>query len=91
MSKRYMLAKQFQHVLLGASVARLNVRYEPMMSSVLYGIQLSMLQSIKRKARVIIPNSATLIGVVDGEGILEENEIFVQIRRDSFKCKDARD
>jgi hypothetical protein len=41
MSKRYMLAKQFQHVLLGASVARLNVRYEPMMSSVLYGIQLS--------------------------------------------------
>jgi len=32
-----------------------------------------------------------LIGTVDSEGLLDENEIFVQIRADSFKCHNAKD
>ena len=32
-----------------------------------------------------MPESATLIGVVDTDGILEEGEVFIQIRRDSYK------
>ena len=36
-------------------------------------------------------DSACLIGVADTEGILEEGEIFVQIRRDSFRCRNAQD
>jgi hypothetical protein len=90
-SKRFSLGKQFQGVLKNASFAKLEIKKEPMISSVVYGIQLSMYQSLKKKARIIIPNSATLIGVVDSEGILEEDEVFVQIRRDSFKCRSANE
>ena len=35
----------------------------------------------------MIPESCTLIGVVDETGTLEANEVFVQIKRDSFSCK----
>jgi hypothetical protein len=54
-------------------------------------MQLTSYQGIKKKARIIIPESATLIGTVDTDDILEEGEVFVQIRRDSFKCRDAMD
>ena len=36
-------------------------------------------------------DSATLIGVVDESGLLEEGEVFIQIRKDSFKCENAQD
>jgi len=39
----------------------------------------------------MVKNSATLIGTVDSDGLLEHNEIFVQIRRDSFKCNNTKD
>ena len=32
-----------------------------------------------------MPKSTTLIGVVDESGVLEENEVFVQIKTDSFR------
>jgi hypothetical protein len=54
-------------------------------------MQLTSYQGIKKKARIIIPDSATLIGTVDTDDILQEGEVFVQIRRDSFKCRDAMD
>lgn len=50
---------------------------DPLFSSVLYGMQLCQYQGIKKKARIIIEDSATLIGVVDTDGILEEGEVFV--------------
>jgi hypothetical protein len=37
-----------------------------------------------KKARIVLPDSALLIGVVDENGVLEEDEIFVQIKRDNF-------
>ena len=57
------------------------------MNLLLHGIQLVQFQSIKKKARIMVADSATLIGVVDTDGVLEEGEVFVQLRRDSFKCK----
>lgn len=32
---------------------------------------------IKKKARILVPESAVLIGVIDDKGILEEDEVFV--------------
>lgn len=62
-----------------------------MFNAVVHGMQLTSYQGIKKKARIIIPDSATLIGVVDTDGILEDGEVFVQIRKDSFKCRNAMD
>lgn len=53
----------------------------------LYGMQLVSYQGIKKKARIMVNDSATLIGCVDTDGWLEEGQVFVQIRRDSYKCK----
>lgn len=72
-----MLGKGLRDILKNATLTKMNVRKEPILSSVIYGIQLSMYLSIKKKARILIPDSATMIGVVDSEGILEENEVFI--------------
>jgi hypothetical protein len=39
---------------------------------------------LKHKAKILIPNCAVLIGVIDQTGFLKEGEVFVQIRPDSF-------
>jgi hypothetical protein len=36
-----------------------------MFSNVLYGLQLSNYLNLKKKARILVPDSATLIGVAD--------------------------
>lgn len=56
---------------------------EPVFSSILYSMQLTSYLSLKKKARIIVPESCVLIGVVDDKGILEENEVFIQIRREN--------
>jgi hypothetical protein len=33
--------------------------------------------NIKKKARILVPDSCVLIGVIDDKGILEENEVYV--------------
>jgi hypothetical protein len=40
--------------------------------------------NLKKKARILLPDSCVLIGIIDPTGLLEENEIFVQIKKDSF-------
>lgn len=40
--------------------------------------------SLKKKARILLPDSCVLIGVIDPTDTLEEDEIFVQIRKDNF-------
>ena len=55
-----------------------------MLSSMVHALQVCSLLAIKKKARIQVQESANLIGVVDESGILEENEIFVQIKTDSF-------
>jgi len=58
---------------------------EPMLCQMVHALQLSNFQSIKKKARIMMPESTTLIGVVDEDGILEENEVFIRIQPDSFR------
>jgi hypothetical protein len=41
--------------------------------------------NLKKKARIFVPDSCVLFGVIDESGILKQDEIFVQIRRDNFK------
>lgn len=41
--------------------------------------------SLRKKSRILLPESCVLIGIVDPSGVLEENEIFVQVRKDNFK------
>ena len=36
------------------------------------------------KAKILVPNSAVIMGVIDEDGILEEDEVFVQIKRDNY-------
>ena len=72
-----------------AALQGINIAEEPIFGNILHGMQLSALQSLKKKSRIIIPDSGTLIGVVDEDGILEEGEIFVQLRRDSFRTDGA--
>ncbi len=91
LSQQLQQARMFNNVFKWFTHSKLDVQTEPLISQLLYGIQLCSYQAIKKKARILVPNSATLIGTVDSDGILEENEIFVQIRRDSFKCSDAKD
>lgn len=70
-----------------AARKRLDLLAEPVFSSVLYGLQLSNYLNLKKKARILVPDSATLIGVADDEGILQDDEVFIQIRRDNFSEK----
>lgn len=46
-------------------------------------MRLAIQNSLKRKARILVPDSCVLIGVIDQYGILAENEVFVQIKPDS--------
>ena len=68
----------------------LDILQDPMFTAMVHSLQLANFQSIKKKARVFIPESCTLIGVVDETGLLEPNEIFVQIKKDSFSCRTRR-
>ena len=70
-----------------AASKRFDLLAEPMFSSVLFGLQLGNYLNLKKKARILVPDSATLIGVADDEGILNEDEVFIQIRRDNFSEK----
>jgi hypothetical protein len=55
----------------------IDVWNEPMLRSIIYANQLSSYQAIKKKARILMEDSCTLIGVVDETGLLEPDEIFV--------------
>lgn len=77
----------FRTIFKNALLTGYKVENDPIFSSMLYTIQLTQFFNLKKKARIVVPESAVLIGVVDDQGILEENEIFVQIKRDSFTTK----
>jgi hypothetical protein len=50
---------------------------DPIMSSIMYTMQLNQYLNLRKKARILLPDSCVLIGVIDPTGTLEENEIFV--------------
>jgi hypothetical protein len=64
-------------VLRQAQNSKYDLQKDPLFSSTLHGMQLNTYLSMKKKARIIVPDSATLIGVVDSDGILEADEVFI--------------
>lgn len=60
---------------------------DPIMSSILYTMQLSQTLAMKKRARISLDDSSVLIGVVDDTGLLGPNEVFVQIRKEKHTAK----
>lgn len=69
----------------------IDIESEPLLHSVMYSRQLSILLKLKQKAKILVAESAVLIGVVDEEGVLEEDEVFVQLKRDNFRSEEVAD
>ena len=67
---------------------KFNLEKEPIFSLLLHNMALSSALTLKKKARIRVKTSCVLIGVIDADGILEEGEVFVQIKRDSFEKLD---
>ena len=59
-----------------------NIWNEPFLNQVRESTELTNLIMLKNKNKILLANSATLMGILDPYGILEEGEIFVQFKRD---------
>eukprot|EP00347_Sterkiella_histriomuscorum_P000757 403374620 len=57
---------------------------EPIFDSILSNMVLGLAVNLKKKARIRIKNSCTLIGVIDETGTLDEGEIYLKINRGSY-------
>lgn len=77
--------KTFQATLKQAFMKGIDVMKDPIMSSIMYSMQLNQYLNLKKKARILMPDSCVLMGVIDPTGTLQENEIFVQIKKDNFQ------
>jgi len=53
------------------------------MNSLREAMELSNKMIIKNKTKIVLADSCTLMGVLDPFDILEENELFVQINRNT--------
>lgn len=76
-------SKWLQDTMKLALLTGYELQKDPLLSSVLYTMQLSQTLSIKKKARIFLEESCVLIGVVDDRGILGPNEVYVKIRKES--------
>lgn len=76
--------KGFQAPLKEAILKGVDIRKEPVFSSILHSMELNQKLNLKKKARILLPESCVLLGIVDPTGTLEEGEVFVQLRKDSF-------
>lgn len=54
-------------------------RKDPYITNLLNLFRVSMLKDLKKKAKIIVPNGAYLLGVMDETDTLEEGEVFIQI------------
>ena len=63
---------------------RIDILNDPFFSCIVSSLQMSNYQEIKRKGRILVPDSANLIGVIDTTGALEPNEVFIQLKQDNF-------
>lgn len=77
LSQQLLQARHFNNVFKLLAASKMDCMTEPLFGSLIQGIQLCSYQAIKKKARILVPKSATLIGTVDTDGLLEENEVFI--------------
>lgn len=61
-----------------------------MLCSLLETMVLAQAVNLKKKARIKIRESATLIGCIDETGTLEENEVYVKINRGSYEYDETQ-
>lgn len=57
---------------------------DPFICNLVLARQNMALDDLINKAKILVPNSAVIMGVIDEDGILEEDEVFVQIKRDNY-------
>lgn len=76
-------SKWFQEQIKAALLTGYELQKDPILSSLLYTTQLTQTLSMKKKARILVEDSCVLIGVVDDQGILAPNEVYVQLRKES--------
>jgi hypothetical protein len=51
----------------------MEVLKEPTFSNIMHCMQLNSMLNLKKKARILLPDSCVLIGIIDPSGLLEEN------------------
>ncbi len=61
------------------------IKEQPLFDQVLTYMVLDQTLALKKKARILVPNCAVLMGVIDQYGYLKEGEIFVQILPGNFR------
>ncbi|CAO3658993.1 unnamed protein product [Rhizopus stolonifer] len=54
-------------------------RGDPYIKNLLNLFRVSILKDLKKKAKIIVPQAAFLLGVMDETGTLEDGEVFVQV------------
>ena len=67
------------HTFLIDVLSKLGKHKEPFTQRLLYAVQAFLIQELRKKAKILVPNSWSLFGVVDDTGILEYGQCFVQI------------
>ncbi|CAI2166599.1 4586_t:CDS:2 [Funneliformis geosporum] len=79
--KRGAIVRECSHIartmlsMIGAGMMR---GTDPFLKAILECTRVYALKTLRQKARILMPNSYILLGVIDETGILEEDEIFVQ-------------
>eukprot|EP00878_Enallax_costatus_P004052 GHUV01004276.1.p1 GENE.GHUV01004276.1~~GHUV01004276.1.p1 ORF type:complete len:1186 (+),score=348.19 GHUV01004276.1:644-4201(+) len=68
--------------LLDVSV-RCGLPLDPLADSCLKAVARWQVTDLRQKARLLVPNAVTLVGVMDECGVLEEDEVFVQAQQPS--------
>ncbi|KAI9354200.1 RNA dependent RNA polymerase-domain-containing protein [Pilaira anomala] len=59
-------------------------RRDPYITNLLSLFRINVLKDLKKKAKIIVPKGAYLLGVMDETGTLEEGEVFVQIYNNTY-------
>lgn len=67
-----------------AITTNLDLINDPIINCSLKSKELVHLILMRQKSRILVKESATLMGVIDPFGILKQSEIFVQIKREFF-------
>lgn len=63
---------------------------EPLFDQILCNMILGQALRLKNKARIKLRDACVLIGVIDEQGVLEENEIFVQVEHNYWAFDDGK-
>jgi RNA dependent RNA polymerase len=82
----YGTAKSMAHILSAGFLER----KDPYILNLLNLFRMSQLKDLKKKAKIIVPQGAYLLGVMDETNSLKENEVFVQISAGTNDSKNHR-